>query len=61
MKIYDIFFASNGYKRTIASIFATAAMIAQSVPQLNPYANILNTLAGIFGAAGIAHPLLKGN
>ncbi len=48
-------FESKGIKRTLASIFAVAAVAADAVPVLQPYKELLLYLGGLFGAVGVAH------
>lgn len=52
--MFDIF-DSKGIKRTIASVFAFAAMLAPTIPVIAPYAEALTLLAGWFGFAGVTH------
>ena len=48
-------FSSKGVKRTVASIFAVAACVADVIPVLLPYREALLYLSGLFGAVGVAH------
>lgn len=48
-------FESKGLKRTWASIFAFAAVLAPTIPIIAPYAEALQLLAGWIGGAGIIH------
>lgn len=48
-------FESKGIKRTLASIFAFAATIAPTIPAIAPYAELIQTIAGVLGGAGVAH------
>jgi len=48
-------FSSKGVKRTLASIFAVAACVADVVPVLLPYREALLYLSGVFGAVGVTH------
>lgn len=50
--------SSKGAFRTIASLLATAA--ALPIPMLDPYREMLITLAGMFGGVGVAKPLVIG-
>lgn len=52
--MFDIF-DSKGIKRTLASVFAFAAMVAPTIPVIAPYAEALQLIAGWFGVAGVAH------
>lgn len=56
----------KGKLSSLASVFATLALLAGYVPALAPYAHILQELAALFGAAGVgtvlgakALPVLK--
>lgn len=46
---------SQGVKRTLASLFAFAAMASSYIPALAPYQVILAQIAGTLGAVGVAH------
>lgn len=48
-------FESKGLKRTLASFFAFAAVLAPTIPIIAPYAEALQLLAGWIGGAGIIH------
>jgi hypothetical protein len=48
-------FKSKGLKRNLASVLAAFAAVAQFVPALAPYNELLINLAGFFGVAGVAH------
>lgn len=52
--IVNLLFRSKGVMRTLASIFATLAAMAPSIPPLAPYAEILIKIAGILGGIGVA-------
>lgn len=43
-----------GFLRTAASVVASLAAVAQVLPVLAPYQEILISLAGLLGGAGIA-------
>lgn len=55
MSIFSDLFDSRGAKRTVASIFAVAATVADFVPALTPYKELLLYLGGFFGAVGVGH------
>jgi hypothetical protein len=56
--MFDIF-ESKGIKRTLASVFAFAAMIAPTIPVIAPYAEAIQLVAGWFGFAGVAHAAIS--
>ena len=43
-----------GFLRTAASVVASLAAVAQVVPALAPYQQILITISGLLGGAGVA-------
>lgn len=49
--------SSKGVFRTIASLLATAA--ALPIPVLDPYREMLITLAGMFGGVGVGKAVVK--
>lgn len=46
---------SKGTKRTIASVFAVLACVAEFVPAIAPFKDILIEIAGVLGVVGIGH------
>jgi hypothetical protein len=48
-------FESKGTKRTIASVFAILACVADFVPVIAPFKEVLIQIAGVLGVAGIGH------
>lgn len=48
-------FESKGLKRTLASFFAFAAVLAPTIPIIAPYAEAIQLIAGWLGAAGLVH------
>lgn len=51
---------SRGVKRTLASIFAVAAVSADFIPAVAPFKELLLYLAGACGAAGITNAVIDG-
>lgn len=48
-------FESKGVKRTLASVFAVLAVVADFIPPLAPFKEFLVLAAGSLGASGILH------
>lgn len=61
MSFVSDLFKSEGKKRTIASIFATLAAVAASIPAAAPFAPLLLKIAGVLGGVGVAHAAISGN
>jgi hypothetical protein len=51
-------FESKGTKRTLASVFAVLALVADFIPGVAPYKEILIQIAGALGIAGVTHAAL---
>lgn len=52
---------STGMKRNIASLLSILLVLAPSIPALTPYLTMLQYLAGLFGATGLAMAAAQGN
>jgi hypothetical protein len=46
---------SNGTKRTVASVFAILACVADFIPVVAPFKEILIQIAAVLGVAGVGH------
>jgi hypothetical protein len=53
-------FESKGTKRTLASVFAVLACVADFIPAVAPFKEILIQIAGVLGIAGVGHATLAG-
>lgn len=52
---------SKGLKRNLASLIAAVAAVSQFVPALQPFQEMLISIAGLLGGVGIAHAAAEGN
>ena len=52
---------SVGMKRNIASLLAALLVVAPSIPVLVPYLSVIQYLAGLFGATGLAMAAINDN
>lgn len=46
---------SKGTKRTLASVFAVLACVADFIPAVAPFKSILIEIAGVLGVVGVSH------
>lgn len=46
---------SKGTKRTLSAVFAVLAVVADFVPVVAPFKEILLQVAGALGVAGLSH------
>lgn len=51
-------FESNGTKRTLASVFAVLACVADFIPAVAPFKEVFIQIAGVLGVAGVGHAAL---